>query len=180
MVRVSDGHHGKRQIRSDRVGHRRLFRHKWHREKGPDSCAGRSSEAKGNKRRRCPLDLWQMSGGSAARLPGRLLPCQHQSVGVRHDGLHRLETRPRSQGGSSEVSHRVSGRRGWVHVQANVPNQARAPSLGEKWTPNWGKAADLPSCTVLINAIKTQSNPHGKKVEPVDSNVVIAKIKSLK
>lgn len=140
MVRVSDGHHGKRQIRSDRVGPRRLFRHKWHREKGTDGCTGRKPEAKGNQRRGCPLDLWQMSGSPAARLPGRLLPSQHQSAGVRHDGLHRLETRPRSQGGSSEVCHRVSGRRGWVHVQANVPNQARAASLGEKWSPQLWKS----------------------------------------
>lgn len=136
VVTVSDGHHAERRIRTDRVEHRWLFRPKRQREKGSDSCAGRSSEAKGDQRRRRPLHLWQMSGSSAARLPGRLLPCQHQSAGVRHDGLHGMETRPRSQGGSSEVSHRVSEQRRWVHVQPNVPNQARATSLGEKRPTN--------------------------------------------
>lgn len=126
-----------------------------------------------------------MSGSSTARLPGRLLPSQHQSAGVRHDGLHRLETRPGSQGGSSEVGHTVSGQRGWVHVQPNVPNQARAASLGETWPNDCDHALKkINKCRFTLLYFPNQADNDPKQpsyhtTEPVNPKVIIIKIKGL-
>lgn len=106
-----------------------------HREES--SVYGRHSAAAGqqaqrHQRRGSSLDFWEMSGRPPARLPGRLLPSQHQPIGVRDDGLHRVETCARGQGGTSEVSHPAAGGRAGELLHEDVPNQERPSCVGER------------------------------------------------